>query len=362
MQKPLLGEILDICLQHNLPFFSYRIPKSQTIMTGIQLSHDIYEVDFTNHHEGFILSPFDPKSKAKATFIKSDISFSGNDISDKDLSKINSVKLSAPISESITPEIEKSEYLSQATKLIQKLINKELEKVVLSRTITHQKHTIADAVSIYMRLTEHYPNAFVSISNLPGVAVWIGATPETLVKSHNNQLLTMSLAGTKPLDPTFAWSEKERVEQEMVSKYVESILRKYPFDLITIDGPNDHTAGNIRHLLTEYNCSGALSREKLFELISELHPTPAVCGLPTQAALETIRETELHDREYYAGYLGPVSNNGCDLFVNLRCMKITTHATTLFVGGGITAQSVAESEWQETCLKSETLLKVIENS
>lgn len=359
MQKPSLGKILDICLQHNLPFFSYRMPNEQTISTGIQLSSEIKEIDSLESINGFIIQPFDSKSRVKPAIIMADISFSNDEISDVDFSKINSTRFTKTFCVSRATEITKPEYILQANQLIKKLTNKELDKVVLSRTINRSEFTTANAVSIFLNLTQHYPNAFVSIFHQPGEAIWIGATPETLVKSYKNRLQTMSLAGTKSLNPDANWSEKERIEQDIVSQYVESILRKYPFDSILIDGPKDHIAGNICHLMTKYDCQGTLSHEKLFELISELHPTPAVCGIPTKAALECIREIENHDREYYAGYLGPISENECDLFVNLRCMKLTDENATLFVGGGITAQSVAESEWQETCLKSETLLSVI---
>ena len=75
--------------------------------------------------------------------------------------------------------------------------------------------------------------------------------------------------------------------------------------------------------------------------------------------MQLIRETELHQREYYAGYLGPVDANSQQLFVNLRCMKLTSNGVSFFVGGGITAQSKADEEWQETCLKLETLKRIL---
>ena len=86
-----------------------------------------------------------------------------------------------------------------------------------------------------------------------------------------------------------------------------------------------------------------------------MHPTPAVCGLPKEKALDLIYKTEPYDREYYAGYLGMVEKDTVDFYVNLRCMKIYENTAALFVGGGITANSVAKKEWEETELKAETL-------
>jgi isochorismate synthase len=82
--------------------------------------------------------------------------------------------------------------------------------------------------------------------------------------------------------------------------------------------------------------------------------------MPRKESLKLIRMLEKHNREYYAGFLGPVGiNNQLTLFVNLRCMKVLADRLALFVGGGITADSVPEEEWMETEIKAETLLTVI---
>ena len=96
------------------------------------------------------------------------------------------------------------------------------------------------------------------------------------------------------------------------------------------------------------------------KFIRDLHPTPAVCGLPKEKSLDIIYKTEPYDREYYAGYLGMVENDSVDFYVNLRCMKIYENAAALFVGGGITANSDAKKEWQETELKAKTLLNILD--
>ena len=94
--------------------------------------------------------------------------------------------------------------------------------------------------------------------------------------------------------------------------------------------------------------------------IAELHPTPAVCGLPKNLADDFIRLKEKHERKYYTGYLGPWKlNQQVDLFVNLRCMEVTDDEFILYAGGGITAHSIPEKEWEETNQKAATLLAVI---
>ena len=84
-------------------------------------------------------------------------------------------------------------------------------------------------------------------------------------------------------------------------------------------------------------------------------------GFPIREALKIICETENRERRYYAGYLGPVYGNGqFDLFVNLRSMELFRDRVELHVGGGLTALSDADSEWNETEIKSRTLLNLIE--
>ena len=91
-----------------------------------------------------------------------------------------------------------------------------------------------------------------------------------------------------------------------------------------------------------------------------MHPTPAVAGQPKEDAIRFIKQLEPHDRDYYTGYLGPFQHQGdTDLFVNLRCMKITPAYISLYVGGGITLESDPAEEWNETRLKAQSLLKIM---
>jgi len=96
-----------------------------------------------------------------------------------------------------------------------------------------------------------------------------------------------------------------------------------------------------------------------------LHPTPAVCGLPKKITKDFILNNEGYNREYYSGFLGEINKdfvskeNNTDLFVNLRCMQITDNKAFIYVGGGITKDSIPENEWKETVNKSMTIKKVL---
>ncbi|WP_313791385.1 chorismate-binding protein [Lacinutrix neustonica] len=112
-----------------------------------------------------------------------------------------------------------------------------------------------------------------------------------------------------------------------------------------------------------------------------MHPTPAVCGLPKATAKQFILENENYKREFYTGFLGElncqertsrntnrrnVENNAynlvntvSNLYVNLRCMQLSDVQASIYVGGGITKDSMPKKEWEETVNKAETMKKVL---
>ena len=125
------------------------------------------------------------------------------------------------------------------------------------------------------------------------------------------------------------------------------------------EGPFTVQAGEMAHLKSLF--SFALDRTDLLgDLLERLHPTPAVCGLPKEEAYRFILREEGYDRSYYSGFVGWLDPAGkTDLYVNLRCMNIQSHALTLFAGGGILPDSVPEEEWQETKDKMETMRRLL---
>ena len=91
-----------------------------------------------------------------------------------------------------------------------------------------------------------------------------------------------------------------------------------------------------------------------------MHPTPAIAGTPTDIAVSYINNIESHNRRYYGGYVGPVDENGeFDFFVNLRSLEFSGNDYCIYVGGGLTADSDAEKEWQETAEKAKTLQRFL---
>ena len=95
-------------------------------------------------------------------------------------------------------------------------------------------------------------------------------------------------------------------------------------------------------------------------MLDLLHPTSAVCGMPKDIALQYLNTYEGYARELYSGYLGPVNVQGnTSLFVNLRCLQWHASMARVYAGAGVTIDSQAQKEWEETEMKMNTLISVI---
>jgi isochorismate synthase len=223
-------------------------------------------------------------------------------------------------------------------------------------------------VTAFEALCRRYPDAFVSLVSIPGLGTWLGASPELLLSLSDNNLSTVALAGTQgysdniPLSAV-TWGTKEIEEQALVSEYIRDFFRRLELPRFAEIGPRTVAAGNVAHLQTTFEID--LEPRRLLRLanqvLHDLHPTSAVCGMPKREALSFILENEKYDRAFYSGFLGPVHvENRSQLFVNLRCMQLKQEHAILYVGGGITQDSVPEAEWEETVLKSNTLLAILQ--
>jgi isochorismate synthase len=160
-------------------------------------------------------------------------------------------------------------------------------------------------------------------------------------------------------------------EQQFVTDFILNNLKNLTSEEI-VSSPYTVQAGTLAHIKTDIE--GVIKENSsLKQVVSVLHPTPAVCGLPKEAAKDFILENEGYDREYYTGFLGELNKEGfnkeelkTDLYVNLRCMQIKIGAeleTTqvhLYMGCGITVDSIPEKEWRESVNKSVTMKKILD--
>lgn len=277
---------------------------------------------------------------------------------EKDLLEFENIKISSQI----LPEDEtqfiaetQKEYLQKLEKVIEIITENNLPKLVLSRRKIFDDFDEIDLKESFNNLCRNYPNAFKYLF-FDGKTSWMGAFSEILGKFNKSthEFETMSIAGTIPVSEK--WTEKEIEEQKPVSSYIRNILAKFvTLGEVEESETYDHISGNIKHLKTDFKIK--INPEDLDSIIQELHPTPAVCGIPKDFCREVIEKVEKFPRELYAGYIKIETEDYIQYFVNLRCARLYKNSVHLFVGGGITAQSNPEKEWNETELKSEAVLK-----
>lgn len=359
-------DTLKLCIAKRINFAVYKLPEKEGIILIIQKDPEITELGNISKklpEKGFLIAPFSRESE-KTYLIKPDYilydevtPWQLKEIETLDGFQDTGVKITYPDD---TPQ---DEYFRLIGEALVKINAGEFEKVVLSRVKSVQGDYTSRLSDIFSILCNTYKNAFVYIFCLKGQC-WIGATPEPFICSKNNKLFTVSLAGTRIYNTKShdikMWNRKELQEQEFVTRHIEDVFLKYNLHGYKKDHPYIVRAGNLLHLRTDFTFPVNLEGLHMPTLIHALHPTPAVCGMSTGKAMDFIKMTEKHKREYYTGFLGPLGINGLmHLYVNLRCMKVMDDRLVLYIGGGITKESLAEEEWEETEIKADTLLSVL---
>ena len=237
-----------------------------------------------------------------------------------------------------------------------------LRKVVLARDLYASAAAPIDERLLLTRLAARYPECYTF-----ACAGLTGATPELLIKRQGSQVSSLVLAGTAPrgqdeaedeaLGAGLLASAKETEEHEYAAASVRDSLDPLCDQLTVAERPVLLKFANLQHLATTVH--GTLSARdasgaghSVLALLNALHPSAAVCGTPTEAAMELIRELEGMDRGRYAGPVGWVDSAGNGEWgIALRCAEIDGPRARLFAGGGIVADSEPAAELAETVTK-----------
>ena len=236
-----------------------------------------------------------------------------------------------------------------------------LGKVVLARDLYATASEDIDVRVLLHRLAGRYPDCYTF-----ACAGLVGATPELLIRRQDDDISSLVLAGTIPrgrdaeedraLGASLLSSAKETEEHEYAVAGVRTTLAPL-CDELTVDGqPSLLRLANVQHLATAISGrlarAGQASDHSVLSLVAALHPTGAVCGTPTEVAMELIRELEGMDRGRYAGPVGWVDARGNGEWgIALRCAEIDGPRARLFAGGGIVSGSDPEAELAETQAK-----------
>ena len=348
-------QLLDQLKEHyrkKLPFVLYRKPDN-TLCKAMLQNDATLELINDFKESGFVIAPFDedvPAIRIRPDQILED--YLGTDQKPIPFGQLRND----------TDQTGKEQYMSKVQKAIETIESKELQKVVLSRKISINLKP--DPFYTFQVLLRQFPEAFCYLLHHPELGIWMGASPETLLQYSQDRIRTVSLAGTQKADVQTnpAWTSKELREQDYVTRFIVQALDDLA-DTTEVSEPLTVKAGNLLHLKTQIEASHP--HVGLTHFIQALHPTPAVCGIPTDKAKAYLLAHEGYSRTYYTGFLGELNWGEKDeshLFVNLRCMNFQDDQVHVYVGGGLVEGSDPEQEWQETVHKSESMLHLLRNS
>jgi isochorismate synthase len=227
------------------------------------------------------------------------------------------------------------------------LQEKTLHKIVLSH---REKQALPkNILAFFAQLLQNFSSAFVYLLYSPASGMWMGASPELLFEKKDKLLKTIALAATQAQNNFQPWNPKETKEQALVADFIRAVLEKHTLKMTQQDGPYTAKYGDMLHLKTDFTAEISPHFSEA-DFISDLHPTPAVAGLPQKQAMAFLQEREQH-RAYYTGYLGEISPEYSQLFVNLRCASVWADGLYVYAGGGVTPESTLDKEWAEIQMK-----------
>ncbi|MHB0947527.1 MAG: isochorismate synthase [Gemmatimonadaceae bacterium] len=248
--------------------------------------------------------------------------------------------------------------------------NGSLEKVVLARAVRTEAARELDPFTALRHLAVTHPESHL-FGFWRGESVFLGASPERLVRLDGRAVSASSLAGSAPRGATpqedeelaadLLASPKDRAEHAVVRRVLCAALAELCDDVRALPEPSLLTLANVHHLHT--NVSARLREgHTLLELVARLHPTPAVGGAPRDEALRWIRTHEQLDRGWYAAPVGWMGSGAGEFAVALRSGLLRGHEGWLFAGCGVVADSDPQAELEESEVKLRSMQGALERT
>jgi menaquinone-specific isochorismate synthase len=248
---------------------------------------------------------------------------------------------------------------------------RELQKIVLARQSTL---TFDRPLSPWVLLDQLQAGSdgcyLFGMQTEPGTA-FVGSSPEQLYRRDGVRLRTEAVAGTRPrggtteednrLAEALRTSEKDAREHRVVLEGIIEALTRLDIRYKHEPTPSVRSLSRVHHLTCPI--IGKLPESTTDrDLITALHPTPAVGGYPKASALAQIRLLEPFDRGWYAGPIGWIGSTGAEFAVGIRSALIDQTSLHLFAGAGIVPGSDPESEWREVDTKMSRFIAAVAGS
>jgi anthranilate synthase component 1 len=262
----------------------------------------------------------------------------------------------------------KARYVAMVKQAQEYIAAGDIFQVVLSQQFCRKlnKHPFA----LYRRLRQVNPSPYMFYINF-GDRQLVGASPEMLVKVAAGKVLTCPIAGTRPRGATPA--EDAELAEELLADSKEKAEHAMLVDLGRNDIGRVSLPGSVKvvkfmevecfshvmHLVSEI--TGALDpRYTALDVLAACFPAGTLSGAPKVRAMEIINELEQDQRGFYAGAIGYVDFRGnLDTCIAIRTLLVEGDQMITRTGAGIVADSIPETEYQETLDKGKAMFQVM---
>ncbi len=268
----------------------------------------------------------------------------------------------------VTPD--RAEWKAMMDAALELFGNNTLQKIVLARKASFtalNKTSSIPPFALFQRLAERNPEAYHFFFHWNG-QTFLGCTPERLYARTGRRIETEAVAGTrqrgvnadedKRLAQELFDSDKDRREHSIVYTSIIQTLMQLCETLEAPSEPSVLKLMRIFHLRTSVR--GVL--RGLYDdadILTQLHPTPALAGFPQKQSVEHIRALEPFDRGWYGAPVGRVGYDEAEFAVAIRSALLNdSSALHVFAGAGLVPGSEAEDEWQEIEYKMNNLRSV----
>lgn len=265
-------------------------------------------------------------------------------------------------------EPHKEAYLQSIDQVTSLIKAREAEKVVIARSLALTFEEDITAPQILSHVVHEQPESYL-FGLERGDLLFYGASPERLVKVDNGRAYSSCVAGSIKRGKTAEEDEllgqsllndtKNRGEHHYVVEMISETFEKNCTAVKVPTGPKLLKIRDIQHLYTPVE--GVLNEQAtILQLVKHLHPTPALGGVPREAAMDMIRRYEPMNRGLYATPIGWLDAEGNGEFaVAIRSAALIKNEAYLYAGGGIVADSEAQSEYEETLVKFRPMLRAL---
>ncbi len=230
------------------------------------------------------------------------------------------------------------------------------QKIVLAQKTSIELVSKVDPLAVFKKLTQQAQGSFHYYFQPRDDRAFFGASPERLLKRQGVAIESEALAGTRPRGETpdedahfekiLLDSPKDAREHKIVVEAIKDAFKKLCVSWQADAAPSAVKASSAHHLITRFQgtLKDTIDDAKILTL---LHPTPAVGGIPRAQALKAIAKLEPFERGWYAGPIGYIGYDSVDFAVALRCALMQGSRVNLYAGAGIVEGSTADEEWHE---------------